>query len=509
MVRLLPLFIAVPLGAAFFLPLFERLKRARWLADLLAAAVAIFLFILAIQAMAAPVAVYWMGKWSPESIIGINLVLDGLSSLMLITINLVALCAILFSIEYMKRFTSKPLYYSLFLLMVAGMNGVVLSGDMFNVYVFLEIAAISSYALVAFGTESEELEASFKYLILGGLASTFILFGIGILYNATGTLNMAQIAQRVGTPGENKAVLLAVCFFFMGFGLKGAMVPFHAWLPDAHPSAPAPISAMLSGVLIKALGIYVLIRVLFNVVGVTELVANVLLIGGIASMTIGGLLAVGQWDFKRLLAYSSISQIGYILLGLGVAAGVLSRPGGSKAVAGLALFGSLYHLLNHAVFKGLLFLSSGAVEYATGTRNMREMGGLRHKMPITAGACRIGAFSIAGVPPFNGFFSKLIIILAAVMAGYYASAAITTVISFVTLLYYIKVQRYILDGDVPDALRGVKEVPLLMQLSMIVLAVLCLALGLLVPFLRVPIFQEAEGVILAGFDYVKLVLAGG
>ncbi|KPJ58657.1 MAG: hypothetical protein AMS15_07915 [Planctomycetes bacterium DG_23] len=509
MVRVLPLFVAVPLGAAFMLPLFERLKKVRWLADLVAVAVTIFLFIFALQAMASPGAVYWMGKWSPESIIGINLVLDGLSALMLFTINLVAFCATLFSIEYMKRFTSKPLYYSLFLLMVAGMNGVVLSGDMFNIYVFLEIAAIASYALVAFGVESEELEASFKYLILGGLASTFILFGIGILYNATGTLNMAQIAQTLGVPGQNKAVLLAICFFFMGFGLKGAMVPFHAWLPDAHPSAPAPISAMLSGVLIKALGVYALIRVLFNVVGVTELVANALLIGGIASMTIGGLLAIGQWDFKRLLAYSSISQIGYILLGLGIAAGVLFRPEIPKAVAGLALFGSLYHLLNHAVFKGLLFLSSGAVEYATGTRNMREMGGLRHQMPITAGACRVGVFSIAGIPPFNGFFSKLIIILAAVLARYYISAAVTTIISFVTLLYYIKVQRYILDGDVPEALEGVKEVPVLMQLSLIILAVLCVALGLFVPLLRESIFQEAERAILSGLEYVQLVLAGG
>jgi multicomponent Na+:H+ antiporter subunit D len=509
MVRLLPLFVAVPLGAAFILPLFERLKKARWLADLVAVVVTIFLFIFALQAMLAPEAIYWMGKWSPESIIGINLVLDGLSSLMLLTVNLVALCATIFSVEYMKRFTSKPLYYSLFLLMVAGMNGVILSGDMFNLYVFLEIAAIASYALVAFGVESEELEASFKYLILGGLASTFILFGIGILYNATGTLNMAQIAQRLGPPGQNKAVLLAICFFLMGFGLKGAMVPFHAWLPDAHPSAPAPISAMLSGVLIKALGIYALIRVLFNVVGVTEFVANALLIGGIASMTIGGLLAIGQWDFKRLLAYSSISQIGYILLGLGIAAGVLSRPEMPQAIAALALFGSLYHLLNHAVFKGLLFLSSGAVEYATGTRNMREIGGLRHKMPVTAGACRVGIFSIAGIPPFNGFFSKVIIILAAVLARYYTSAAVTTLISFVTLLYYIKVQRYILDGDVPEALKGVKEVPVLMQVSLIVLAVFCVALGLMAPFLREPIFQGAENVIIGGFDYVRLILAGG
>ena len=185
---------------------------------------------------------------------------------MLLVVNLVAFLVAFYSISYMEKFTDKPRFYCLFLLMVAGMNGVILSGDMFNIYVFLEIAAISSYALVAFGTEKDELEAAFKYQVLGTVASCMILLGIAILYSLTGTLNMADIANVLAKNPSPNILIMVTGLFIMGFGLKAALVPFHAWLPDAHPSAPAPVSAMLSGVLIKALGIYAMIRILFNII---------------------------------------------------------------------------------------------------------------------------------------------------------------------------------------------------------------------------------------------------
>jgi len=504
--NMLPLYVAIPLGTAFVLPLLGKSKRLERLCDVVAVVASTALLALVLTSLfEGGSATYWMGKWSETSIIGISLVCDGLTRLLLVTVNLVSFLAIIFSVSYMKKYRSKGLYYCLFFVMIAGMNGVVLSGDMFNLYVFLEIAAVASYALVAFGCESEELEASFKYLILGSVGSTFVLFGVGILYNVTGTLNMAQIAQAVSGKANN-AVLMAASFFFMGFGLKAAMVPFHAWLPDAHPSAPAPISAMLSGVLIKALGVYALCRVFFNVLGMSAPFATVLMTLGVGSMVVGVLLAVGQWDFKRLLAYHSISQMGYVVLALGVGGEMLVK--GNSALAGLAIFGGLFHLFNHAAFKSLLFLCSGAAEHGTGTRQLKELGGLMHRMPVTSACCRVAALSISGVPPFNGFWSKLIIIIAVVQAGHYALAAVTVAVSFLTLVSFVKVQRYVIQGELRSALSSIREVPVLMCCAMVLLAIICLTAGVAVPVLRDVLLEPARNVLLNGIEYAVVAMGG-
>ena len=209
--------------------------------------------------------------------------------------------------------------------MIAGMNGVVLSGDLFNIFVFLEISAISSYALVAFGVEKNELEASFKYQVLGGLASFLILFGIGFIYWKTKTLNIADIKEVFNTGYDKSYYLFVQILILSGFGLKAAIIPFHAWLPDAHSSAPSPISAMLSGVLIKAVGIYVIIRLFFNMFDISEGMAILITTLGALSMVVGVFLAIGQWDIKRLLAYHSISQMGYVVLSVGIGMILISR----------------------------------------------------------------------------------------------------------------------------------------------------------------------------------------
>ncbi|MCU0611322.1 MAG: NADH/ubiquinone/plastoquinone (complex I), partial [Candidatus Eisenbacteria bacterium] len=437
---------------------------------------------------------------------------DGMTRLMLLTTNLVTLASLVFSLDYMRRFTSVGLYYSMLMLMVAGMNGVIVSGDLFNVYVFLEVAAISSYGLVAFGTEHEELEASFKYLILGSVSSLFILLGIGVLYNLTGQLNMAQVAKSLQGMGSNRAATLAAAFFLMGFGLKAALVPFHAWLPDAHPSAPAPISAMLSGVLIKASGIYAMTRIVFNVLGPSASYANVLIILGALSMVVGVFLAVGQWDFKRLLGYHSISQMGYIVLAIGAAAHVMSpRGNGDPALAGLLLFGGLFHLFNHAAFKSLLFLSSGSLEQQAGTRMLKNLGGMRHCMPVTSFCCRIGALSIAGVPPFNGFFSKLIIVVGLALAGQWLLAALAVFVAMMTLVSFLKVQRAALEGEVPEHLVGrVLEAPYAMRAAMLFLAAVCTVGGPLVVWLRGWLLDPAAASLLAqASGYAALFAPGG
>lgn len=495
--NIIPLFVVFPLVVAFLLPIVGRFYKK--LPDIMANLTSLLLLILSLGIIGLPTLVYKVGGWQAVAgiPIGIYMVLDGFSILMLIIINTVGFLALLYSVNYMEKFTDKAKYYTLFLLMIAGMNGVVLSGDMFNLFVFLEISAIASYALVAFGTEAEELEASFKYQVMGTVASGIILLGIAILYSHTGTLNMADTAGIIAASGPNKLILFVGCLFLMGFGLKAAIMPFHAWLPDAHPSAPAPISAMLSGVLIKAIGVYALIRIFFNVLGfgTTTSVLWILMLLGTISMVGGALLAIGQKDFKRLLAYSSISQIGYIIFAFG-----LATP--------LGFLGGLLHLLNHAVFKGLLFLNSGAVVYSTGNRDLEKMGGLHKKMPITGTTSLIASLSISGIPPLSGFWSKLIIIFAAIQAKQFTFASIAVLVSIITLAYYLKVQKMAFFSK-PANLGEVKEVPKLMCTSMIILAVLCIIMGLLLlPQVRHIIFDPAVNTLRNGLGYAKLVLGG-
>jgi len=495
----MPLVVALPLAGGFLAPALGRVTGSgRWAAALpLAVAAAVLVLVLAMQGRGDEAAVLWMGGWKFP--VGISLYADGLTRLVLLVIAVIGLLALVFSMDYMRQYTSPSLYYGLFLLMLAGMNGVVISGDLFNIFVFVEIAGLASYALVAFGTEADELEASLKYLALGAVASTFILVGIAIVYNVTGQLNWAKIAQAVqGAGGPSLPLAVALAFFLMGFGLKAAMVPFHAWLPDAHPAAPAPISAMLSGVLIKACGVYAVARIVFSVFGATETFGWVLAVMGVASMALGSLLMLVQADFKRLLAYSSIGQMGYVVLALGAAA-VMQARGVSEAVVALAVFGGLFHLVNHAIFKSLLFLCSGSVEYATGTRQLKELGGLGARMPVTGACLRVAALSISGVPPLNGFWSKLVIILALVLGGFYTLAAIAAAVSVVTLVSFARVQRYVLGGAATAAAERAREVPAGMGLATVALATLCVASSLvMLPSVRGVLVDPAVRVVQAG-----------
>ncbi len=490
---ILSLFVVIPLGAAFLISLLHRINKS--IPDILGnlAVCAVFIVSLFHLFTVLPDAFisYKVGGWMPP--FGINLVSDGLARFMLITVNFIAFMIALFSVNYMNKFTAKWKFYTLFLLMLAGMNGLIITGDFFNMFVFLEIASVASYALVAFGVEAEELEASFKYMIMSIVASLFILLGIAFLYSLTSTLNFADMAGHLTALNNPKMLVLVSVFFVMGFGLKAAIVPFHAWLPDAHPSAPAPISATLSGVLIKALGIYALIRIFYNVLGVTSLWLNIFMVLGTLSIMAGVFLAIGQMDLKRLLAYHSISQVGYIMLGLG-----LGTP--------LGILGGLFHLFNHSVFKSLLFLNSGAIEYSVGTRNLEEMGGLRERMPVTGGTSLLASMSIAGIPPFNGFWSKLIIIIACVQAGRFGYAVWAVLGSILTLSSFMKVQKYAFFGRLKEQLRGIKEVPGFMKLSMAVLALVCVIAGiLLIPELNSRFLQPATESILAGLEYKNLV----
>lgn len=429
-----------------------------------------------------------------KSTVGISLVLDGFSVFMSIIVSLMAFLIAIYSVNYIERFTAAWRFYVLFLFMIAGMNGVIMTGDIFNLYVFLEITAVASISLIAFGVERHQFEAAFKYGILSVMGSFFVLLAIALIYSFTSELNMARIGYVFAHSGKTNIGMMISCLLIMGLGLKAALVPFHAWLPDAHPSAPAPVSAMLSGVLIKALGFYTICRIFYNVIGLTSGILGILMFLGVISMLIGGLLAIGQWDIKRLLACSSISQMGYIFLGIG-----LATP--------LGILGAVYHAFNHSMIKSLLFLNAGAVEYATGTRDLKKLGGIGQRMPVTGITQFIGAMSVAGVPPFNGFWSKLIIIVAAVQAGRTGYAFCAIAASLLTLGALMKVVRYGFRGPLKTGLEGIKEVPVFMRLPMEILSLGCLMGGLLLlPGIRELFLERAVSVILYGKNYMHLVL---
>ncbi|MCM8784961.1 MAG: monovalent cation/H+ antiporter subunit D family protein [Candidatus Omnitrophica bacterium] len=490
----LPLFIIIPLGVAFFIPMVSR--KFKWVPDILGNLTTFILLLLSLMTLNREY-VYHIGGWRAP--FGIVLVLDGLSCLLLIIINLISFMATLFSIEYIeKRFTSKLRYYSLFLLMVGGMNGTVLSGDLFNLFVFMEIASIASYALVGFGCGSSELEASFKYLVMGNVGSLFILYAIALIYGKTGSLNIADVARILKEIPYDNLIGFVFVLILTGFMIKAALVPFHSWLPDAHPSAPAPISAMLSGVVIKAIGVYVIIRIVYNLFGFNQIISNLIVYMGVISMIIGVTLALLQWDLKRLLAYSSISQIGYVFIGIG-----LGSPFG--------ILGGLFHLFNHSLFKSLLFLDSGSIEYQTGTRDLNKMGLLYKKMPITSFSTLCGALSISGIPPFNGFWSKLIIILAAIKSGRPIVGLWIVIGSILGLSLFTKVLRYSIYGKgekfEKEKWENLKEVPETMCIPLIILSILCIFTGLLLIGMENGIFGPVIDVLNGGvLKYINKII---
>lgn len=476
-------FIVVPLAAAFLIALFGRIvKNFGDVATNAAGAILVGLsFYVASEVLSRKIIAYKIGSWPVP--LGISFVADGLSVLMLVAVNLVCCLVLIYSLSYMVKYTDKWNYQALFMLMIAGLNGVILSADIFNLYVFLEVASLSGYVLVGFSTEAEALEASFRYTIMGALASVFILLGIAILYSFTSTLNMADISLALIARPAGALLGFVSVLFLTGFGLKAAIVPFHAWLPDAHSSAPSPVSAVLSGVVIKTLGVYALVRIFFNVLGISGNLLYCLMVLGLISMVVGAFLAVAQNDIKRMLAYSSISQIGYIIFALGI---------GSP----LAILGGLFHLFNHAFFKSLLFLNAGAIEHVTCTRDLSKLKGLNKNLPVTGATALIGSMSISGVPPFAGFWSKLIIIIAAVESGHPVFALIAVIISIVTLVYYLKFLSGVFFGKIESTFSRIKEVPLTMKIPMVTLAVIC-ALGgiLLLPSCKQFLQSATEAVV--------------
>lgn len=396
---------------------------------------------------------------------GLRLQVDGLSILMALVGFLLWLAVSIFSISYIK--TDLVRYYSLLLIVLGAIQGTVLAKDLISFYVFLEMTAVATYFLIIHKRSVDALQAGYKYILMTLIGAFLIFLSIILVYVDTGSYEVIVVTKSGG--------FIAPVLFLLGCFVKAGVVPLHTWLPDAHPAAPSPVSAFLSGMMIK-IGAYGIIRFIFPILNSNlsatnfgELLNSLIISIGIASMLIGVLLALAQTDIKRLLAYHSISQMGYILLGIGL---------GTE----LGLAGGLYHLLNHAMFKGLLFLCMGAVIYSTGTRKLDNLGGLWKRMPITTFTCIIAALAISGIPPFNGFASKTV--LAEAVANYnFVFKFVMMVTAALTFASFLKLIGYTFFGEPQKQLITVKKVPLLMQLPMVVLAILCVFLGINAQFI--------------------------
>jgi len=396
---------------------------------------------------------------------GACLDIDMLSIFMALIYVMIGLLAAAYSVKYMERDTGLTEYYTLLLGMVAGMMGVTFAGDFFTLFVFWELMSLTSYALVAFRKERwAPIEAGFKYLIMSAAGGATILLAMSFLYGMTGTLNFADIATGLGSVASNEWLFVTLTLIIVGFGVKAAIVPFHTWLPDAHPEAPAPISALLSGVLVPT-GAYALIRVLLLVFGSIQSVWQMtLLVFAVLTMFVGNLMALLQDDIKRLLAFSTIAQMGYILFGFSIA----SQQG---------LTGSLFHIMNHAIMKSLLFLCAGAFVHQVGTRDLRKLEGIRQTMPVTSMLLAIGAVAIAAIPPLNGFWSEWMIVLAGIEAEMLPYSALMIINILLSVAYYLRLIYVIVLKEPTPVSKKATEVPLSMLIPIIILAALCIIIG--------------------------------
>ena len=361
-----------------------------------------------------------------------------------------------------------PLFYSAFLLCLAGLLGITQTGDIFNVFVFLEISSLSSYALISLGKQRQALTSAYQYLIMGTLGATFFLIGVGLIYSETGTLNMMDLAQRLPEVIDLKTVHTGFAFIMIGFALKLALFPLHLWLPNAYTYAPTVISVFLAATATKV-ALYVMLRVLFTVFpggfAAETPTGDLFILSGIAGILIASVYAIYQVDVKRLLAYSSVAQIGYMAMGIGFA-------------SAMGVTASIVHLFNHALMKGALFMAIGAIIYRIGACRIENIQGLGRQMPWTFGAIVVGGLSLIGVPGTAGFISKWYLVLAALEQQAWISVAVILIGSLLAVVYVGKVIETLYFKPAAESNLAIKEAPMLLLIPAWVLVLANLYFGL-------------------------------
>lgn len=461
------LFIFIPLAGVIILNLI-RSKKSSWKSAFYTAVSILLLQIIMSLTMGGHIYLKIESILDTKNIISLSS--NAYSPLMLSIIGLIALISLYLS-KYSKGINLFN-YSCLILLVVMGMDGVVMVDDLFSLYVFLEITAVVTFILIAVQKDGDAFQSSFKYLVMSAAATVFILSAIALIFMTVGSLRFDDIGKYISSiNGKIPLPVLSSCILLLtGLFIKGGLVPFHGWLPDAYTYAPSSVSILVAGVETKIAGVYSLLIVYTKVFNKNPLMGSIIMIFGTLSIVIGALASIGQEDFKNMLAYSSISQIGYILLAIGI-----GTP--------LALFGGVFHFFNHAIFKSLLYVNSAAVEAQTGTTKFKKLGGLASRMPVTGGTSIVGFLSTAGIPPLSGFWSKFIIIAAAWQAGFHACSIIALLSSILTLAYFLKLQRQVFFGELALGLDNITEANMGFKCISILLSAITIIAGVLFPFI--------------------------
>jgi len=470
------LIVVIPLMSAFLVPLAGWLRREVSFILTVGALAGSFACSLGTLAMVlrGTAIHYWLGGWQPPW--GIELVVDHLNAYMLTFVSGISLVVSIYSRpsvekEIPDRFVH---FYCLYLLLATGLLGMLVTGDLFNLFVFLEISSITAYALIAIGEDGAPM-AAFNYVILGTIGASLYLLGVGYLYIMTGSLNMADLRGLLPDVYGSPVIRVAFAFIAVGLGIKMAIFPLHMWLPDAYTYAPSAVSAFIAPLMTKVAA-YALIRIMFTVFE-PRFSFEVLPVGTILSVVagvaiiVGSVMAIAQSDLKRMLAYSSVSQIGYIVLGIAL---------GNR----LAIIGAFLHILNHALMKGCLFMVSGSLMFRHGMRDIFRLRGVHRAMPWTVAAFVIAALSMIGIPPTAGFFSKWYLLLGTIEANQWALTAVILVSSLLNAVYFFRVieNAYLEPGHVGEnehlAVETRSEAPLSMLLPTLIMAAAILLVGL-------------------------------
>ena len=419
------LFIAIPLLAAFLIPLLGMIWKE--LVRIVPGLVLAYMLILSISLFNSvlengPI-VEIIAGWAPP--IGINLVFSAFSGFLVTLMSFLGFIIWIYSYRFQRNVDFEPSkkYFILLLMMVTGSIGIVLTGDIFNLFVFIEIVGITGYALAAFYTGRNSAEASFKYLLMGSLASTFLLLAIMIIYTQLGTLNMADIASKIHLMDPTYKVV-AIIFFIAAIGIEAEIFPLNGWAPDVYTEAPGPVGAAFSGIVVKA-AVYAAVRMVYTLFDVSG-TYDFLLIIGLITLIVAETSALRQDKLKRMLAFSSIGQMGLVLVAFGI--GTLE-----------GIYAALFLMLNHAITKSLLFLSGSYLVFNSKEKYIKEVNGLGKFMPITSFLFALGSFAIVGLPPFAGFWSKLSVLTAAADSNLILIIALILIVSVIEVVYYFRV----------------------------------------------------------------------